>query len=183
MRDNDGAYGHVFSRRVTAMGIRDRPISPASPWQNGHMERLIGTVRRECLDRVLIFGEAHLRRILALACIIMNRARTCRCTRMLRSVERSNDTERLSLRPFCLGCIIATRGYDFRKGQGLVRDSIADIESFRPASIGWPASIGIGGQLASESVAALRRITHDDGPAAHWPSRLKTSGGDFAAGL
>jgi transposase InsO family protein len=45
------------------MGIRDRPISPRSPWQNGYAERLIGTVRRECLDRMLIFGEAHLRRI------------------------------------------------------------------------------------------------------------------------
>jgi len=41
--DNDRAYGHAFSRRVMAMGIRDRPISPRSPWQNGHMERLIGT--------------------------------------------------------------------------------------------------------------------------------------------
>jgi transposase InsO family protein len=39
------------------MGIRDRPISPGSPWQNGYVERLIGTVRRECLDRMLIFGE------------------------------------------------------------------------------------------------------------------------------
>ena len=64
VRDNDGAYGHVFSRRVMAMGIRDRPISPRSLWQNGHVERLIGTVRRECLDRMLIFGEAHLRQIL-----------------------------------------------------------------------------------------------------------------------
>jgi transposase InsO family protein len=62
VRDNDGAYGHVFSRRVMAMGIRDRPISPRSPWQNGQMERLIGTVRRECLDRMLILGEAHLRK-------------------------------------------------------------------------------------------------------------------------
>jgi transposase InsO family protein len=64
VRDNDGAYGHVFTRRVKAMGIRDRPISPRSPWQNGDVERLIGTVRRECLDRMLIFGESHLRRIL-----------------------------------------------------------------------------------------------------------------------
>jgi transposase InsO family protein len=58
-----------------AMGIRDRPISPASPWQNGHMERLIGTVRRECLDRVLIFGEAHLRRILAVYASYYNESR------------------------------------------------------------------------------------------------------------
>ena len=62
MRDNDRAYGQVFTFR---MGIRDRPISPASPWQNGYAERLIGTLRRECLDQVVIFGEAHLRRILS----------------------------------------------------------------------------------------------------------------------
>src|SRR5262245_30788142 len=49
VRDNDRAYGHVF----TAMGIRDRPISPGSPWQNGIAERLIGTLRRECLDRLV----------------------------------------------------------------------------------------------------------------------------------
>jgi transposase InsO family protein len=48
VRDNDRAYGDVFKSRVRAMGIRDRPISPGSPWQNGYAERLIGTVRREC---------------------------------------------------------------------------------------------------------------------------------------
>jgi hypothetical protein len=45
VRDNDGAYGHVFTSRVRAMGIRDRPISPRSPWQNGYAERLIETLR------------------------------------------------------------------------------------------------------------------------------------------
>jgi transposase InsO family protein len=76
VRDNDGAYGHVFTSRVRATDIRDRPISPRSPWQNGHMERLIGTVRRECLDRMLIFGESHLRRILASYAAYYNQART-----------------------------------------------------------------------------------------------------------
>ena len=57
VRDNDRAYGHVFTTRVTAMGIRDRPISPGSPWQNGIAERLIGTLRRERLDHLVIFGE------------------------------------------------------------------------------------------------------------------------------
>jgi transposase InsO family protein len=76
VRDNDGAYGHVFRSRVRAMGIRDRPISPGSPWQNGYAERLIGTVRRECLDRLLIFGESHLRRVLASYAIYYNQART-----------------------------------------------------------------------------------------------------------
>ena len=76
VRDNDGAYGHVFTSRLRVMGIRDRPISPRSPWQNGHMERLIGTVRRECLDRMLIFGAAHLRRVLASYAAYYNQART-----------------------------------------------------------------------------------------------------------
>jgi transposase InsO family protein len=61
VRDNDRAFGHVFTSRARAMGIRDRPITPGSPWQNGCAERLIGTLRRECLDQILIFGEAHLR--------------------------------------------------------------------------------------------------------------------------
>jgi transposase InsO family protein len=46
------------------MGIRDKPIAPGSPWQNGYAERLIGTIRRECLDHMIVFGEVHLRRIL-----------------------------------------------------------------------------------------------------------------------
>jgi transposase InsO family protein len=75
VRDNDRAYGRVFTTRITAMGIRDRPISPGSPWQNGIAERLIGTLRRECLDQIVIFGEAHLRRILSAYAAYYNRAR------------------------------------------------------------------------------------------------------------
>jgi len=76
VRDNDRAYGDVFTSRVRAMGIRDRPISPESPWQNGCAERLIGTLRRECLDQVLIFSEMHLRRVLSAYAAYYNRART-----------------------------------------------------------------------------------------------------------
>jgi Integrase core domain len=76
VRDNDRAYGHIFTSRVRAMGMRDRPISPGSPWQNGIAERLIGTVRRECLDRILIFGESHLRRVLASYAAYYNQTRT-----------------------------------------------------------------------------------------------------------
>jgi transposase InsO family protein len=65
VRDNDRVYGQIFTARVRAMGIRDRPISPGSPWQNGIAERLIGTLRRECLDQLVVFGEAHLRRVLS----------------------------------------------------------------------------------------------------------------------
>jgi transposase InsO family protein len=76
VRDNDRAYGHVFTSRVRAMGIRDRPISPGSPWQNGYAERLIGTLRRECLDQMVIFGETHLRRVLSAYAVYYNQART-----------------------------------------------------------------------------------------------------------
>jgi hypothetical protein len=64
VRDRDRVYGEVFTRRLRAMGIRDRPTAPRSPWQNGHTERLIGSIRRECLDHVVVFGERHLRHVL-----------------------------------------------------------------------------------------------------------------------
>jgi transposase InsO family protein len=64
IRDRDRIYGAVVTRRLRAMGIRDKPIAPASPWQNGFAERLIGSIRRECLDHIIVSGEAHLRRIL-----------------------------------------------------------------------------------------------------------------------
>src|SRR5262249_31594847 len=73
---NDRAYGPAFTRRVRAMGIRDRPISPRSPWQNAYVERLIGTLRRDCLDHVLIFHERHLRRVLTLYSLYYNETRT-----------------------------------------------------------------------------------------------------------
>src|SRR5262245_25197653 len=59
-------YGEIFIRRLRAMGIRDRPIAPRSSFQNGHAERLIGSLRRECLDHIIVFGERHLRHVLFL---------------------------------------------------------------------------------------------------------------------
>src|SRR6202045_3360697 len=64
IRDRDRIYGSVVRRRLRAMGIRDKPIAPASPWQNGFAERLIGSIRRECLDHIIVWGEVHLRRVL-----------------------------------------------------------------------------------------------------------------------
>src|SRR5258708_21632469 len=61
IRDCDPAYGNVFIRRLRSMGIRDRPTSPGSPWQNGYAERLIGSIQRECLDHVVVCGALHLR--------------------------------------------------------------------------------------------------------------------------
>lgn len=76
IRDRDGCYGQAVTKRLAAMGIRDHPIAPRSPWQNGHAERLIGTIRRECLDHIVVFGEAHLRRILAAYARYYNELRT-----------------------------------------------------------------------------------------------------------
>jgi len=64
IRDRDRIYGTVVTRRLRTMGIRDKPTAPASPWQNGFAERLIGSIRRECLDHVIVLGEAHMCRIL-----------------------------------------------------------------------------------------------------------------------
>jgi transposase InsO family protein len=76
VRDRDASYGAIVRNRIQAMGIRDRPTAPRSPWQNGHIERLIGSIRRECLDHVVVLGEAHLRRILREYADYYNRART-----------------------------------------------------------------------------------------------------------
>jgi len=78
IRDRDRIYGTVVTRRLRAMGIRDKPIAPASPWQNGFAERLIGSIRRECLDHIIVFGEAHLRRILKSYADYYNSVRTHR---------------------------------------------------------------------------------------------------------
>jgi transposase InsO family protein len=64
MRDRDRIYGAVVTRGLRTMGIRDKPTAPASPWQNGFAERLIGSIRRECLDHVIVLGAIHLRRVL-----------------------------------------------------------------------------------------------------------------------
>ena len=76
IRDRDGAYGGTFIERLRAMGIRDHPVAPRSPWQNGYVERLIGSIRRECLDHVVVLGERHLRRILKSYAIYYNEVRT-----------------------------------------------------------------------------------------------------------
>src|SRR5664280_714814 len=89
IRDRDRIYGPIVTRRLRAMGIRDKPIAPASPWQNGFAERLIGSIRRECLDHVIVLGEAHLRRILkSYADSTTPSERIGLCTRMRRFLVR-----------------------------------------------------------------------------------------------
>jgi hypothetical protein len=78
IRDRDRIYGTVVTRRLRAMGIRDKPIAPSSPWQHGFAERLIGSIRRECLDHIVVLGEAHLRRILKSYTDYYNSVRTHR---------------------------------------------------------------------------------------------------------
>ena len=87
IRDRDRLYGASVMHRLRAMGIRDRPIAPRSPWQNGFTERLIGSIRRECVDHVIALSEAHLRSVLqAYACYYndvrthrsLDKARPCR---------------------------------------------------------------------------------------------------------
>ena len=76
IRDRDAVYGDVFIRRLRAMGIRDRPTAPRSPWQNGYCERAIGSIRRDCLDHVVVVGERHLRHLLRSYATYYNQART-----------------------------------------------------------------------------------------------------------
>jgi transposase InsO family protein len=64
IRDRDPIYGSVVTRRLRAMGIRDKPSAQASPWQNGFAQRLIGLIRRKCVDHIIALGEMHLRQIL-----------------------------------------------------------------------------------------------------------------------
>src|SRR5205814_4376361 len=76
LRDRDSVYGHVFRQRVKGMGVGEVLTAPHSPWQNPFAERLIGSIRCECLDHVLVLGERHLRRTLARYFAYYHRART-----------------------------------------------------------------------------------------------------------
>jgi transposase InsO family protein len=92
IRDRDGIYSAAVPRRLRAMGIRDKPIAPGSPWQNCFAERLIGTIRRECVDHVVALGEQHLRQVLKSYASYYNTARTHRSLAkdapLTRSVQR-----------------------------------------------------------------------------------------------
>jgi transposase InsO family protein len=76
LRDRDQVYGEQFRHRVKGMRIEEVLTAPHSPWQNPFAERLIGSIRRECLNHVLVLGESHLRRILARYFLYYHRART-----------------------------------------------------------------------------------------------------------
>jgi hypothetical protein len=144
VRDHDAVYGAIFTRRVRAMGIRDRPIAPRSPWQNGHAERLIGSLRRECLDHVIVFGERHLRQLLFLYMDYYNKARThlplnkdAPVPRPFKPLEPSTRTQ------FSADYIISTLGFDLRQGQLVMgRLSMARIDLFTNGLITTRARFG-----------------------------------------
>ena len=95
IRDRDVSYGAAFKRRLNSLGIRDHPTAPRSPWQNGYAERIIGSIRRECLDHSIIFGEAHLRQTLRSYAHYYNRTRThlslAKDSPIHRAVQRRGD--------------------------------------------------------------------------------------------
>ena len=99
IRDRDGAFGPAYTRRIRAMAIRDHPVAARSPWQNGHVERLIGSIRRECLDHMIVSGEAHLHRILKTYASYYNEVRTHL------SLDKNAPKFRRSLK---LGRVVAT---------------------------------------------------------------------------
>jgi transposase InsO family protein len=76
VRDRDAVYAEVVKRRLRGLGIRDRPVAPRSLWQNAYVERLIGSVRRECVDHVIVLGESHLHKIMAKYADYYNETRT-----------------------------------------------------------------------------------------------------------
>jgi transposase InsO family protein len=76
LRDRDASYGAEFCNRVEAMGITEVVTAPRSPWQNAHVERVIGLIRRECRDHIVIFNERHLRRVLSSYVDYYQRTRT-----------------------------------------------------------------------------------------------------------
>jgi transposase InsO family protein len=76
LRDRDASYGSYFSSRVEAMGITEVIAAPRSPWQNAYVERVIGSIRRECLDHIVIFNERHLHRVLSSYVDYYHRTRT-----------------------------------------------------------------------------------------------------------
>lgn len=76
LRDRDGAYGQDFREALTRLGVRDLMTQPRSPWQNGRVERLMGSIRRELLDHVVVLDEKHLERLLASYFAYYGRTRT-----------------------------------------------------------------------------------------------------------
>jgi transposase InsO family protein len=120
LRDRDGAFGSAYTRRIRAMGIRDHPTASRSPWQNGHVERLIGSIRREALDHLVVFGEAHLRGVLKAYASYYNEAGpTFHWIKTLRILGGNRRSAALPRCQSSAGSIINTSGFRFSIGTGV----------------------------------------------------------------
>src|SRR4029077_18195882 len=119
IRDLDSIYGTVVTRRLRAMGIRDKPIAPASPWQNGFAERLIGSIRRECLDHIIVLGEVHLRRILKSYARYYNETRTHLALDKDAPLSRTGQGAFFAARSSA-DCTTNMFGFDFRQAQEMM---------------------------------------------------------------
>ena len=119
LRDRDGLYGKEFQRRVASLGMEEELIAPRSPWQNPYVERLIGTLRRECLDHVIVMNEQHLRRVIRDYLEYYHHDRT----------HRSLDQDCLVPRPF--ETIEEGKIYEFPKVGGLHTDTCVGLPESR----------------------------------------------------
>jgi hypothetical protein len=145
------------------MAIRDHPIAQQSPWQNGHAERLIGSIHRECLDHVVIFGEAHLRQVLKAYAAYYNNVRTHlslgKDAPLVRAVQRFG---KIAARSISAGFIINIAGSSFWQAQADVSD---------------------GGELAAlGTIASQRDSNHAIGGIRPFFNQIKLAPGAPAAG-
>ena len=131
---SDASYGHAVTSRLAAMGIRDHPTAPRLAWQNGHSERLTGSIRRECPDHIVVFGEANLRRILAAYAGYYNEVWThlslSKDSPGHRSVQRYGQ---LVTGPILGGFIINIAGCSIKYAQPVKTQRPLDFGSFRSA--------------------------------------------------
>ena len=155
IRDRDAVYGDVFIRRLRAMSIRDRPTAPRSPWQNRYCERAIGSIRRECLDHVVVFGERHLRHLLR-----------SYATYYITRLKRHRRDQYMPLAAFCLrhfsaDFIICTCECEFRQAQ-VDRTGLAERQNgtFDPSAtfeaLERSCTHSNGGMVRTHATMALR---------------------------
>jgi hypothetical protein len=112
LRDRDGVYRHEFRRRVRALDIEEVLTAPRSPWQNPFVERIIASIRRECVDHLIIFSEAHLHRILSKHLDYYHRSRThllLRRTRRKREMSKALISVKSARSRKSVDCTIDTR--------------------------------------------------------------------------
>ena len=132
IRDRDRIYGAIVTRRMRALGIRDKLNSPASPWQNGFAERLIGSIRRECTDHFIILGEAHLRQSCEpMPTITTASGPTVHRIKMRRSLAQFSGPEASNRTPSLADFITITFGARFSVQTGQGQTGAEHVKSVR----------------------------------------------------